>query len=133
MNIQEAARAAGVSAKMVRHYEAIGLVPKAARTAANYRVYGHQEVHALRFIARARSLGFSMDETRELVGLWRNKSRSNSAVKRIAGRHVDELRRKIVELESMAATLEHLMRHCRGDARPDCPILDDLASERKPR
>ena len=131
MNIQEAALASGLSAKMIRHYEAIGLMPKVVRTSSNYRVYGHHEVHTLRFIRRARSLGFSMEEIRELLGLWKNKSRSNAAVKRIAGGHVEELKRKIAELESMAGTLEHLMRNCHGDGRPDCPILDDLANERK--
>jgi MerR family copper efflux transcriptional regulator len=127
MNIGEAAQSSGVSVKRVRHYEAIGLLPKAKRTFSNYRVYSENDVHELRFIRRARDLGFSMDEIRELLGLWRNKSRSSAAVKRIAGRHVDDLKKKIAELQSMAQTLEHLTHHCHGDQRPDCPILDDLA------
>ncbi len=127
MNIGQAAKASGVSVKMVRHYEAIGLLPKAARTEGNYRTYGEKEVHLLRFIKRARTLGFPMDDIQELVGLWRNKSRPSSAVKKIAGRHVEGLKQKIAELESMAGTLEHLAHNCRGDSRPDCPILEDLS------
>jgi Cu(I)-responsive transcriptional regulator len=127
MDIGRAARESGVSVKMIRHYETIGLLPKAARTLANYRVYGPNDVHTLRFIRRARTLGFSMDDIKELVGLWKNKSRSSATVKKIAGRHVEELKRKIAELQSMVQTLEHLSRHCHGDHRPECPILDDLA------
>ncbi|HYD58241.1 MAG TPA: Cu(I)-responsive transcriptional regulator [Burkholderiales bacterium] len=128
MNIGEAAAASGVSIKMIRHYEAIGLLAKVARTHSNYRVYSPNDVHELRFIRRSRDLGFSMEEIRELLGLWRNKGRSSAAVKKIAGKHVDDLRKKIAELESMVETLEHLTRHCHGDHRPDCPILEDLAS-----
>jgi Cu(I)-responsive transcriptional regulator len=127
MDIGRAARESGVSIKMIRHYEAIGLLPPPARTLANYRVYGPNDVHMLRFIKRARTLGFSMQDIKELVGLWKNKSRSSAAVKRIAGKHLEELRRKIAELQSMAATLEHLTKHCHGDHRPECPILADLA------
>jgi Cu(I)-responsive transcriptional regulator len=127
MDIGRAAKESGVSVKMVRHYEAIGLLPPPARTFANYRVYGPNDVHMLRFIKRARTLGFSMEDIKELVGLWKNKARSSAAVKKIAGRHLEELRRKIAELESMAATLEHLTKHCHGDHRPECPILEDLA------
>ena len=126
-DIGRAAKESGVSVKMIRHYESIGILPKATRTLANYRVYGANEIHALRFIRRARTLGFSMEEIRELLGLWRNRSRSSAQVHRIAGRHVAELRRKIAELQAMVGTLEHLMRHCHGDDRPQCPILDDLA------
>jgi len=128
MDIGHAAKASGVSVKMIRHYEAIGLLPKVARTAANYRLYREADVHTLRFIRRARALGFSMADIKELVGLWQNKSRSSASVKKIAGKHADELKRKISELEAMVATLEHLTRHCNGDDRPACPILDDLAS-----
>ena len=128
MNIGQAAAAADVSAKMVRHYESIGLLPKAGRTTANYRVYGHNDVHMLRFIKRARGLGFSTADIKELVGLWRNKSRSSAAVKRIVLRHTDELKRKVAELQAMAHTLDHLAAHCHGDHRPECPILDDLAA-----
>jgi Cu(I)-responsive transcriptional regulator len=126
MNIGAAAKASGVSVKMVRHYEAVGLLPRAPRSFGNYRVYGEREVHLLRFIKRARALGFSMADVRELASLWQNKSRSSASVKKIAGRHAEELRRKIAELKSMAQTLDHLMAHCHGDERPDCPILDDL-------
>lgn len=127
LKIGAAAAAAGLSTKMVRHYEAIGLLPRATRTTySNYRLYGANDVHTMRFIRRARSLGFSMAQIKELLGLWRNRARSSAAVKRVAARHVDELRRKIAELESMATTLEHLVRHCHGDHRPECPILDEL-------
>ena len=104
------------------------LLPNVARTAANYRVYGENDVHELRFIRRARALGFSIEEIRELLGLWRNKSRSSAAVKKVASRHVDELRTKISELQAMLRTLEHLTANCHGDGRPDCPILDELSS-----
>jgi Cu(I)-responsive transcriptional regulator len=127
MDIGRASKASGVSVKMIRHYEAIGLLPKVARTFANYRVYRDSDVHTLRFIRRARALGFSMDDIQELLGLWQNTSRSSASVKKIAGKHVDELNRKIAELEAMVATLQHLTKHCHGDHRPDCPILDDLS------
>ncbi len=127
MDIGRASKASGVSVKMIRHYEAIGLLPKVARTFANYRVYRESDVHTLRFIRRARALGFSMDDIQELLGLWQNKSRPSASVKKIAGKHVEELNRKIAELNAMVDTLEHLTRHCHGDQRPDCPILDDLS------
>jgi len=126
-HIGRAAEQSGVSVKMIRHYEAIGLLPKPARTRANYRVYGSADVHLLRFIRRARTLGFAMDDIKELVGLWKNKSRSSAAVKKISGKHIRGLKRKIAELETMVDTLEHLSRHCHGDERPECPILEDLA------
>jgi Cu(I)-responsive transcriptional regulator len=128
MGIGRASEASGVSVKMIRHYEAIGLLNKVARTSANYRVYTPNDVHVLRFIRRARDLGFSMEEIRALLGLWRNKSRSSAAVKRIAGKHVEHLKLKIAELQSMVQTLEHLTEHCHGDHRPECPILEDLAN-----
>lgn len=127
MDIGRASKASGVSVKMIRHYEAIGLLPKVTRTFANYRVYRDSEVHALRFIRRARALGFSMADIQELLGLWQNTSRSSASVKKIAGKHVDELNRKIAELQAMVGTLEHLTQHCHGDHRPDCPILEDLS------
>jgi Cu(I)-responsive transcriptional regulator len=127
MDIGRASRESGVSVKMMRHYESIGLLPKAARTRANYRVYGANDVHTLRFIRRARNLGFSMEQIRELLGLWKSKSRPSAAVKKIARAHVDELKQKIAALQGMVKTLEHLVHHCHGDQRPECPILDDLA------
>ena len=128
MDIGSAAKASGLSVKMIRHYEAIGLLPKVARTFANYRVYTKNDVHTLRFIRRARNLGFSMDDIRELVGLWLSRTRSSAAVKKIARVHIDALKAKIAELQGMVKTLEHLVHHCHGDHRPECPILDDLAT-----
>lgn len=127
--IGQAAKASGASVKMIRHYETLGLLRKPARSFGNYRLYGPEDVHTLRFIKRARALGFSMAEIRELVGLWRNKSRSSQAVRKIASTHLEELNRRIAELKSMAATLAHLVRHCQGDDRPGCPILEDLAKD----
>jgi Cu(I)-responsive transcriptional regulator len=126
MNIGQAAAASGVSAKMIRHYEDIGLTRAPGRTASNYRTYSESEVHVLRFVKRARALGFAVADIKELLGLWQNKSRSSASVKRVARRHLDELERKIAELQSMVRTLEHLTRHCHGDHRPDCPILEEL-------
>lgn len=126
MVIGEAARASGISAKMLRYYEAIGLIPAAGRTASGYRVYGGDEVDTLRFIRRARDLGLSMDRIRLLVGLWRDHARPSREVKRIATEHVTELRARIAELTAMCSTLEHLAEACHGDQQPDCPILSDL-------
>jgi Cu(I)-responsive transcriptional regulator len=125
-DIGRAARDSDVSVKMIRHYESIGLLSNIARTSANYRVYSDNDVHMLRFIKRARALGFSMAEIKELLGLWRNKSRSSAVVKRIAAKHIDELKAKIAELKAMTETLEHLSSHCHGDHRPECPILENL-------
>lgn len=130
VDIGAAARKSGVSAKMVRHYEAIGLLPKVTRTAANYRVYGPGDIHTLRFIKRARTLGFSIEDIRQLLGLWQKRSRSSAAVKSISGKHVAGLRKRIAEMQSMVDTLEHLAKHCHGDQRPECPILDDLSAPR---
>ncbi|HEY8577702.1 MAG TPA: Cu(I)-responsive transcriptional regulator [Devosia sp.] len=127
MNIGEASAASGVSAKMIRYYESIGLIRSPARTGSNYRVYGSDEVHVLRFVKRARNLGFSVEETATLLGLWQDKSRASGEVKQIATDHIAELQGKIDELQSMVKTLQHLAHCCSGDARPDCPILDDLA------
>lgn len=127
VDIGSAARASGVSAKMIRHYEAIGLLPKVARTFANYRLYSANDIHLLRFIRRGRALGFPVQDIRELLSLWQNKSRSSAAVKKIAHKRIGELKEKIAELNAMVGTLEHLARHCHGDHRPECPILDDLA------
>ena len=127
MNIGMAARASGVTAKMIRHYESLDLIRPATRTAAGYRVYDDREVHTLRFICRARDLGFSIKEIQQLLGLWQNRRRSSGDVRRIAQEHIKDLDEKIAELQSMRRTLEQLIRHCHGDNRPDCPILDDLA------
>lgn len=126
MNIGEAAAASGVSAKMIRHYEALGLVPGVARTDAGYRQYDAGTVHHLRFIRRARDLGFSTSEIAELLALWRNRSRSSAEVKKIALAHVADLQRRIAEMQAMQRTLSTLATCCHGDDRPDCPILDDL-------
>lgn len=126
MNIGEAASRAGVTPKMVRHYESLGLLPRVHRTESGYRVYTDAEVHTLRFIKRSRDLGFSIPEIAELLKLWQNRRRTSANVKKLAERHVAELDRKIQELESMRRTLRHLIHCCHGDDRPDCPILDDL-------
>ena len=127
LDIGRASAASGVTVKMIRHYEAIGLLGKVARTYANYRVYSDKDIHTLRFVKRARTLGFSMEDIRELLALWQNKTRPSASVKKIAGGHMQDLKRRIAEMQSMVATLEHLMHNCHGDGRPDCPILDDLA------
>jgi len=127
MNIGEASGASGVSAKMIRYYESIGLIRPPLRTDSNYRVYSPEDVHVLRFVKRARTLGFSVDETATLLGLWQDKSRASAEVKQIATGHIEALQSKIVELQSMVKTLSHLAHCCGGDERPDCPILDDLA------
>jgi len=126
VNIGQAAQQAQVSAKMVRHYESLGLLPKVNRTEAGYRQYSDKEVHTLRFIKRARDLGFSMPEIAELLTLWQNKRRPSSHVKRIAALHVTDLDQRIDELTAMKRTLQHLVDCCHGDHRPDCPILDEL-------
>ena len=129
MNIGQAAKASGVSAKMIRYYEQTGLIPAADRKDSGYRDYSDTDVHMLRFIRRARDLGFSVGGIAELLGLWRDRSRHSAEVKRLAEAHVAELRRKARELEAMAATLETLSNACHGDHRPDCPILADLADD----
>jgi len=127
LNIGEAATRSGVSAKMVRHYESLGLLPKVARTDSGYRQYGDKEVHTLRFIRRARDLGFSMVEIAHLLKLWQNRRRASADVKRIALAHVADLERRMAEMAEMKRTLQHLAACCHGDQRPDCPILDELA------
>ncbi len=127
MNIGAAARASGVSAKMIRYYEETGLLPAAGRSANGYRVYTAADVHVLGFIRRARSLGFSVPQIGALVRLWQDKERASAEVKAIAEAHVAALEAKASELQAMAGTLRHLAAHCHGDARPDCPILEDLA------
>lgn len=129
MNIGEAAKAAGVSAKMIRHYESVGLFPEAARTASGYRQYTDKEVTTLRFIRQSRDLGFSIEQIRELLGLWQNRRRPSRQVRALAQAHILELDEKLKELQAMKATLEHLVQCCHGDDRPDCPIIDTLAQE----
>ena len=130
VNIGSAARLSGVSAKMVRHYESLGLLPAVGRTDSNYRQYSAQQVETLRFVKRARELGFSMAEIAELVGLWHNRRRASASVRRIAQKHADELAQRIAAMQAMQRTLDHLVHCCQGDERPDCPILDDLAGLR---
>lgn len=127
VNIGAAAQASGVSAKMLRHYESLGLLGAVARTDAGYRQYTPADVHTLRFIKRARDLGFSMAEIAELVSLWHDRQRASADVKRIAQTHVDELEKRIQAMQDMRRTLQNLLHHCHGDERPDCPILDQLA------
>ena len=127
--IGKAAAASGVSAKMIRHYESIGLMPAPERTTGNYRAYTDNDVHTLRFIQRARAMGFSMKQIATLVSLWRNRRRSSVTVRRLALDHIAELRAKIESLQAMVHTLEELASHCQGDARPECPIIDELAAQ----
>jgi len=127
LNIGEAAKAAGVSAKMIRYYESIDLIRAPVRTASGYRVYSAQDVHTLRFVGRARDLGFSIEEIASLLTLWHDRSRASADVKRIATQKIATLEAKIGELAAMAATLRHLAKNCNGDDRPECPILSDLA------
>ena len=131
MNIGEAAKASGVSAKMIRHYESVGLFPEAMRTEAGYRQYTDKEIGTLRFIRHSRDLGFSIEQIRELLGLWQDRKRPSRQVKALAQAHIEELDAKLHELQAMKATLEHLVHCCHGDDRPDCPIIDSLASERR--
>ena len=131
-NIGVAARASGVSAKMIRHYEENGFIPKAGRTVAGYRIYGDADVHVLRFIRRARDLGFSLAGIKTLLGLWQNRRRASGDVKKLATRHVQDLDRKIAAMQAMRRTLVALADHCHGDDRPDCPILEDLAGKETP-
>ena len=126
-NIGEAAALTGVSAKMIRHYESIDLIPQAGRTFAGYRIYTDNDLHRIRFIKRGRSLGFSMKEIGNLLHLWDDRERASADVKKLARAHAQELADRIAEMQAMQRTLEDLARSCHGDARPECPILDDLA------
>jgi len=129
MNIGAAARQSGVSTKMLRHYESLGLLPQVQRSDSGYRQYSQGEVHTLRFIKRARDLGFSMAEIAELVSLWQNRRRASASVRRIAQKHADELAQRIAAMQAMQQTLANLIDCCHGDERPDCPILDDLGGQ----
>ena len=128
LNIGDAARASGVSAKMIRHYESIGLIEPARRTDSGYRLYSRQDVQVLQFIHRGRALGFSLEQIGALLALWKDKHRASADVRALARSHIEELNRKIAEMEAMRRTLETLYASCHGDERSDCPILDDLAT-----
>ena len=132
MQIGEASAGSGVSTKMIRHYESIGLLPEADRRQSGYRDYDHSDVHRLQFVRRARDLGFSIDQIRVLLRLWSDRNRSNAEVKRLALTHVAELKDKIKKLEQMSKTLSSLARACDGDGRPDCPILEGLGRGNTP-
>ncbi|MEX0838804.1 MAG: Cu(I)-responsive transcriptional regulator, partial [Parvibaculum sp.] len=129
MNIGEAAKTSGVSAKMIRYYESVGLIDPAARSDSGYRVYGEDDLHVLRFIKRARKMGFPMERIEVLLGLWRDDKRSSAEVKKLALRHVADLEMQIAEMQAVADTLRKLAATCHGDDRPHCPILDDLSEE----
>lgn len=132
LNIGEAGKASGVSAKMIRHYESIGLIGAARRTDSGYRVYSEDDVRMLQFIHRGRAMGFSLPQIGELLKLWQDKHRASADVRRLAKEHIAGLQKKIEEMEAMKRTLEKLARTCHGDSRPDCPILDDLATPATP-
>ncbi len=127
LNIGGAAKRSGVSAKMIRHYESLGLLGRVARTDSGYRQYSAADVHVLRFIKRARALGFSMAEIADLVSLWKDKRRASAKVKRIAEQHLADLAERVAALQEMQRTLEQLIQGCQGNERPDCPILDGLS------
>lgn len=129
MNIGQAAAATGVTAKRIRYYEQIGLIEPAGRTDSGYRHFGERDLHTLRFIQRARRLGFPMPKIANLLALWRDQQRSSADVKRLAKEHIAELEQKIAELQSMVDTLKHLAHKCSGDARPDCPIIAGFEGE----
>ena len=129
-NIGQAAKASGISAKMIRHYEEVGLMPAASRTLSGYRTYNHQDVHLLRFIRHSRDLGFSIKQIADLLSLWRDKNRASSKVKSLAAEHIEMLNKKIEELSAMKSELSRLVSCCHGDGRPDCPILDELAQDK---
>lgn len=126
--IGEAARRAGVSARMLRHYESLGLLPQVARSDSGYRQYSAADVHVLRFIRRSRDLGFSIEEITTLLGLWQDQERTSASVKQIAQAHIDSLSERIAAMQAMQRSLQTLVQCCHGDDRPDCPILDDLAA-----
>ncbi|MBX9846384.1 MAG: Cu(I)-responsive transcriptional regulator [Xanthobacteraceae bacterium] len=131
MNIGQAATASGISAKMIRYYESVGLIPSADRSTSGYRVYSRDDVHTLRFIRRARDLGFSVEQIAALLALWQDRSRASADVKRLALGHVEKLEAKRREIDEMVATLRYLASHCQGNNRPGCPIIDELAAGRE--
>ncbi|GBF42351.1 SoxR-like transcriptional regulator [Leptospira ellinghausenii] len=126
MNIGELSKSSGVSSKLIRHYESIGLIPETRRNDNGYRLYTDDDVHYVRFIKRSRDLGFSLDDIKSLLGLWKNKSRSSKQVKQLAEKHLEDLNLKLKKMKDMADTLKHLVHNCHGDHRPDCPILKNL-------
>ncbi|MCY1267133.1 HTH-type transcriptional regulator HmrR [compost metagenome] len=128
MNIGQAAKKSGLTAKMIRYYEGIGLLPAAGRSDSGYRQYSAQDLHTLAFIKRSRDLGFSLEEVGKLLQLWQDRQRASADVKALARDHIDALNRKIAELAGLRDTLQELVEHCHGDQRPDCPILRDLES-----
>lgn len=128
MNIGQAAKSSGVSAKMIRYYEQIKLITPAHRTESSYRTYSENDIHTLRFIRRARDLGFSVEQMKTLLALWRDRSRASADVKSIALEHIAELERKAAAIQAMTETLKHLANHCHGDDRPDCPIIEEFAN-----
>lgn len=128
MNIGQAARRSGLSAKMIRYYESIGLLKPALRSDSGYRLYQQDDLHRLAFIKRSRDLGFSLEEVARLLTLWQDRQRASADVKALASQHIDDLNRRIEELVSLRDTLSELVAHCQGDDRPDCPILKDLAA-----
>mgnify|MGYP000617878782 CR=1 FL=1 len=128
MNIGQAARKSGLSAKMIRYYESIGLLKPATRSDSGYRLYQAQDLHSLAFIKRSRDLGFSLEEVARLLTLWQDRQRASADVKALANEHIADLNRRIDELVSLRDTLSELVAHCQGDDRPDCPILKDLAA-----
>lgn len=132
MHIGTIARKSGIPAKTIRYYESIGLIDSAARSESGYRVYGAEDVHTLRFVQRARGLGFSVGDVGKLLALWRDRRRSSAQVKALAESHVAQIDHKIAELQAMRDTLVHLVERCHGDHRPDCPILEDLAGPARP-
>jgi Cu(I)-responsive transcriptional regulator len=127
MNIGALAKTTGMAAKTIRYYESVGLVAAPPRSEGNYRIYGERDVATLRFVQRARRLGFSVKEVGDLVALWRDRQRASADVRALATAHLGEIERRLGELEAMRATLRHLIRRCRGDKRPDCPIIHELA------
>lgn len=133
MNIGQAAQHTGLSAKMIRHYEALGLLPQAARTRSGYRHYGHQDLQRLLFIRHARDLGFSLDAVRELLSLWNNPGRSSREVRALAQSHIEQMLQRRAELDRMIGALQQLVHCCQGDERPECPILDTLGNSASTR
>ena len=127
VHISTATRLSGLSARMIRHYESLGLLPGIARSESGYRLYDENDIHTLRFIQRGRSLGFGMEQLTELLGLWRDPGRSSAQVRQLAQRHADALAQRIADMQAMQDTLRTLIHACHGDARPECPILDSLA------